>query len=231
MSDTIGIISGSGPEAGVDLWQKVLEAARRHHGADYSGDLDAPRVVIVSEPLLGLSMDLAANGDRVWEALEATARQVAEQSDVYGIACNTLNLYAQDLESLQLTSKLISVQSVTERYIHDKGLTRVGLLGARDVATLGTLSAYSELAELTEVVTPSDPDDVHELVLTVKRSGPDSREVRERFHRIVEDLDVEPVLLACTELPLIEPPADKTLVDVSTLLAEELASYATRPQI
>ncbi|MGI9623428.1 MAG: aspartate/glutamate racemase family protein [Acidimicrobiales bacterium] len=225
MNPTIGIISGSGPEAGIDLWHKVLIASRRRAGPAYSGDLDAPRVVVVSEPLLGLSMDLEAHGPQVWATLEATARQVAEQSDVYGIACNTLNLYAENLESLNLDSELISVQAVAAQYISSERLPSVGLLGARDVNTMGPLSAYRGLGEITEVITPQDPDDLHELVLQIKRSGPATPGLRKRFHHIIKMLDVEPVLLACTELPLLEPPDDVEVVDVSALLADALVSH------
>ena len=40
---TIGIITGSGPEAGIDLWVKVLDANKRLLGEGFQGDLDAPR--------------------------------------------------------------------------------------------------------------------------------------------------------------------------------------------
>ena len=59
MRPTLGIITGSGPEAGIDLWAKVLRKNMAAFGQDFRGDLDAPRVVVASEPELGLSMDLA----------------------------------------------------------------------------------------------------------------------------------------------------------------------------
>lgn len=36
----IGLIAGSGPEAGVDLWQKVIEETKALLGERYTGDLD-----------------------------------------------------------------------------------------------------------------------------------------------------------------------------------------------
>ena len=74
---TIGIIAGSGPEAGIDLWTKVLTATQQQLGAVFEGDIDAPRVVIVSEPQLGLSMDLRANEAATWDALARTVSNCA----------------------------------------------------------------------------------------------------------------------------------------------------------
>ena len=65
----LGIIAGSGPEAGVDLWRKILVANRIALNERFRGDIDAPHMVIISEPTLGLSMDLVANREPVWASL------------------------------------------------------------------------------------------------------------------------------------------------------------------
>ena len=86
----IGIITGSGPEAGLDLWQKVLEENRLAHGLDFRGDIDAPDVTVLSIPELGYSMDLPETTSRVWTALADACERIAPQVDVFAIACNTL---------------------------------------------------------------------------------------------------------------------------------------------
>jgi aspartate racemase len=91
---TIGIVTGSGPEAGIDLWAKILRGNASTLGAAFRGDLDAPRVVVLSEPQLGLSMDLAANETLVWEVMHQTAVTISGQTDFWAIACNTLNWFA-----------------------------------------------------------------------------------------------------------------------------------------
>ncbi len=58
MRKKIGIITGSGPEAGVDLWQKILKINKDILKEDFHGDLDAPNVTIFSVPELGHSMEL-----------------------------------------------------------------------------------------------------------------------------------------------------------------------------
>jgi aspartate racemase len=157
-SVTLGIITGSGPEAGLDLWAKVLLRNQHHLGPSFSGDLDAPRVVILSEPSLGLSMYLRTNETQV---------------DAFAIACNTLNWYAPQIEALGLSCEFVSFQSVLRDYIAQTGCPQLGLLGAQPVVELGHYSAYRCLEEIVALETPADHDSLHALIHDVKRFGRD----------------------------------------------------------
>ncbi|MEH0070001.1 hypothetical protein V6L77_06245 [Pannonibacter sp. Pt2-lr] len=131
---TLGIITGSGPEAGLDMWAKILRHTQDMMGCSFRGDLDAPRLVAVSEPELGLSMDLRENEDAVWAAMERAVQQIAPQVDAFAIACNTLNWFAPKIEVLLakmgVSARLVSFQSVVASEIRRSGSGRVGLLGA-----------------------------------------------------------------------------------------------------
>jgi aspartate racemase len=226
----IGIIAGSGPEAGVDLWAKVLQANRRLLGARYAGDLDAPEVVIVSVPELGLSMELDRHDARVWQALRRAAEQIAPQVDHYGIACNTLNHYAEPLAALGLPAQLVAMGDVAAAYLAEQGITRVALLGARPVMDLGPWSAYRALPARVRVEVPADTAELHEIIYEVKRRGGQAHDVVERFARVLGMLEAPVALLACTELPLIPVSvAQPRTVDVTELLALELARRSLEP--
>ncbi len=224
---TIGIVAGSGPDAGLDLWGKTLAASRRQQGDDYRGDTDAPRVVVVSEPELGLSMDIEHREAEVWTALETTVRQLAAQVDHYAIACNTLHYYTPHLDGLDLGAELVSVVDVARTYVAEHDLDPVGLLGARQVTELGRWSPYGPLAESASVVTTPRREELHQLIHDVKTHGPDHPGLAEAWAAVVADTPADTLLVACTELPLLpRPPTRKTLVDVTELLADELARRA-----
>ncbi len=226
---TIGIIAGSGPEAGIDLWQKVLATTRDRLGSAYRGDIDAPRVVLVSEPQLGASMDLPASDGPVWEALEATAREIADRCDVYAIACNTLNVYADRLRALDLGAELVAFPDAVDEWARTTGIARMGLLGARPVAELGEWSPYRPLAERHEIVTPLDPEPVHALIEAIKLDGGADPDHGRRLARIARELDADHVVLACTELPIVARPIEGvSLVDVTDLVANVLVSRVVR---
>ncbi|BCH34090.1 hypothetical protein MesoLjLc_60200 [Mesorhizobium sp. L-8-10] len=222
---SIGIVAGSGPEAGLDLWAKILKCNQAAIGAGFRGDLDAPRVVVVSEPRLGLSMDLATNEEAVWSAMRKSLAALAPQVDAYAIACNTLNWYAPRIAQLGLKAELVSFQSVIKDWIVRSEIRRVALLGAGPVTAMGEWSAYRGLADRVEVELPGDQAALHHLIEDVKRLGSDSPSLRPRFAQLVESLASDVVLLACTELPLISDiETEKSLVDVTDLVAHALVA-------
>jgi aspartate racemase len=220
----IGIITGSGPEAGVDLWTKLLRANRMLLGTRYGGDLDAPEVVIFSVPELGLSMELARNDAQVWQALQHTATQMAAHVDHYAIACNTLNHYADRLDALGLPARLVSVGDVVRDHLAEHGIHRVALLAALPVMDLGAWSAYRALPLHADVERPADVHELHEIIYEVKRRGGEQPDIVERFARVLAQLESDVALLACTELPLIPCTAARPrCIDVTDLLALALA--------
>jgi len=225
----IGIITGSGPEAGIDLWSKILQANRALHGSAFRGDLDAPSVTILSEPALGLSMELEANDGTVWDCLRSAAEAIAQRVDYYAIACNTLNYYQPQLEALRLPAKLVSFADVVLEFLRANEVTRVALLGARPVMDLGPWSHYRTLAQHIEIELPKprQAEQLHQLIYDVKAYGGDVPEIRQRFRAILDALEADNVLLACTELPLIPlGTMPKKVIDVTQLVAQKLAQLA-----
>jgi aspartate racemase len=219
----IGIITGSGPEAGLDLWSKILKANKERLGGRYSGDLDAPAVTIFSEPELGLSMELEQNDAPVWECLQRIATTMAPYVDYYAIACNTLNYYQDRLAALDLCCPLVSVTDVVSDYIRAHRLEGVALLGAKPVMDMGPWSPYSRLRGQVTIELPPDPQALHRLIYDVKTHGGDYPGLDGRFAAIIDSLAAETVLLACTELPLIPILSLRhQLVDVTALLARAL---------
>jgi aspartate racemase len=228
-SARIGIITGSGPEAGIDLWNKILQANRALLGERFRGDLDAPNVTVFSEPALGLSMELAENDAAVWACLKAAAEAIAQRVDYYAIACNTLNYYQPQLEALGLPAKLVSFADVVKIFLQERRIERVALLGARPVTDLGPWSHYRRLAEHVEIELPGAAmaEALHQLIYDVKTFGGNRPDIRSRFQAIVDELQSDTVLQACTELPLIPPlETGKRIVDVTELVARELAQLA-----
>lgn len=228
----IGIITGSGPEAGIDLWNKILRANRKLYGSGFRGDIDAPALTVLSEPELGLSMELEANDAVVWPCLRKTAEALAQRVDYYAIACNTLNYYQPQLDALQLPAQLVSFADVVRDFLEASRIERVALLGARPVTDLGPWSHYRALARHVsiELPKPAQAEQLHQLIYDVKSHGAeggDGEDISRRFRAILEALESDAVLLACTELPLIaREPSGKQIVDVTDLVARKLAQLA-----
>lgn len=222
---TIGIVAGSGPEAGIDLWAKILRRNAAVLGPAFRGDLDAPRVIVLSEPQLGLSMDLAANDAPVWATMQDTATRIASDCDVWTVACNTLNWYAPRIAGLNLPGEFVSFQAVVGDWIKASGIRKLGLLAAAPVTEMGEWSAYRDLSRLVEIEVPDDRAALQDLIYDVKRLGSADPGLRPRFAKIIEEMQADTLLLACTELPLIADfSTSKTLVDVTDLVADALVA-------
>jgi len=223
----IGVIAGSGPEAGIDLWSKILVANRIALGERFRGDIDSPPVVIFSEPRLGLSMDLAKNTDAVWQALRTTVLDIVPHVDVFTIACNTLHYYSPRIRELTGEATFLDVSDVARAYMHRNPSSSVGLMGATPVAMLDEWSPYLGLHREVGFETPADLGRLHGLIHDIKIAGGENADIRSRFSAIVAGMQASTIFLACTELPLVNAPIEgKTLVDINRLLADELVRHS-----
>ena len=224
MRKKIGIITGSGPEAGLDLWQKVLDANKEILKDRYHGDLDAPDLTILSVPQLGHSMELEKNYDMVWETLKETVEDICTRVDYFVIACNTLNVYENKIEEIGLKHKFLSTLDVVKDYIVTNDLDKISIIGALPVLEMKEFSVFKTLNDTFNVEVPKDFNAVHTLIYDVKKYGGQKHKVINDFRQIVDRLDSNDVFLACTELPLIKLVyKDKNLIDVTALLAKKLA--------
>jgi aspartate racemase len=219
----LGIIAGSGPEAGLQLWKAILDTARERLGAHYRGDIDAPHVVIVSDPMLGHSMDLRSYEDFVLRHLEEAVLTVDKNADVYAIACVTLHCFLPQIERIpNRVGTLVSGVDAIVAYAEKSSLKQIAVISAETIPREQSL-LLSRLNEFVTVELPSDPGLVRELVLDIKRLGGADRDVVSRFRRLIDSLTSETVVLACTDLPLVSTGIDdRQVIDCTKLLAESL---------
>jgi aspartate racemase len=99
------------------------------------------------------------------------------------------------------------------------------LLGARPVTDMGPWSHYRKLLGQIEVELPDATvaESLHQLIYDIKARG-NTPELREAFAAILDAMESDVVLLACTELPLVYAGhAHKEVVDVTDLVARKLA--------
>jgi aspartate racemase len=220
----IGIITGSGPEAGIDLWQKILIENKAILKEKFQGDLDAPNVTIFSVPQLGYSMELEKNYDLVWDILKKEVEKISLFVDYFAIACNTLNVYENKIEEIGYKDKFLSTLDVVKDYIQEFNLEQIAIIGALPVIEMKEFSVFSSLNKSFNVEVPKDFQKVHQLIYDIKRVGGSDKKVIEDFKEILDNLESKNVFLACTELPLIQIEyGNKNLIDVTLLLAKKLA--------
>jgi aspartate racemase len=219
----LGIIAGSGPEAGLQLWEAVLDTARERLGSLYRGDIDAPYVVIVSDPVLGHSMDLRSYEESVLRHLEEAVLTIDKTAEVYAIACVTLHCFLPQIEQIpNREGTLVSAIDAIVAYAEKSSLKQIAVISAETIPREGS-PLLRRLKQFVTVELPNDPELVRELVLDIKRLGGADRDVVSRFHKLVDSLTSETVMLACTDLSLVTTRIDgRKIIDCTKLLAESL---------
>ena len=222
----IGIVAGSGPDAGMDLWRKLLQIAKHGSGNSFRGDVDAPYVIICSNPALGLSMDMAKHKELVWSELSQVLAGISSFVDCVCIACYTLHVFEDRIHSLELSAEFVSLISVVVEYVLGRNLQSVGLLTAGAITT-SLPPLLTALEGLCEVEIAANPAAVRQLIFDIKTGEPRDPEIIGKFEQVIRDMDSETVILGCTELSLVQTKVEgRGLVDGVALLAEELARRA-----
>jgi aspartate racemase len=194
-------------------------------GSLYRGDIDAPYVVIVSDPMLGHSMDLQSHEDLVLRHLEDAVLTIDKNADVYAIACVTLHCFLPQIELIpNRVGTLVSGIDAIVAYAEKSSLKQIAVICAETIPREQSL-LLSRLNEFVTVELPNDPGFVRELVLDIKRLGGAHRDVVSRFRKLIDSLTSETVMLACTDLPLVTTRIDgRTIIDCTKLLAESLVN-------
>lgn len=222
----IGIVAGSGSEAGIDLWNKLLRASKASLGDTYRGDVDAPYVIICSSPSLGLSMDMAKHKELVWSELSRTLVEISSFVDCICIACYTMHVFEDQIHTLGLSAEFVSLVGEVVKHLASRNYPTVGLLTAGAI-TSSPSPLLAALDGQCEVERAADPEAVRQLIFDIKAGEPRSPEIVSRFERIIRGMDSEIVILGCTELSLVQIEVEgKELVDGVKLLAGELARRA-----
>ena len=232
----IGIIGGSGPEAGVDLFTKVLAEHRRRIGDCYTGDRDAPDMILFNVSALGgprTEADVEPGSPAraaSWRALEGAVKNALASCDIFGIACNTLHVFAREVAALcgDRKSAFVSIVDATIDRLPPSGGGAPGVAILGGPATTGPNSPYRVA---TAPLAETERERLQKIIWDVKRTGP-SAASRAAFAGLVETLrgrGIETLVLACTELPLVADPGATALLDPTMALAAALLDAAAAP--
>jgi aspartate racemase len=206
---TLGIIGGLGPESTVDYYQRIVALYRER-----TGDGSYPEFIINSVDLKkGLDFmdanDLTGMADYLLQGVGKLARAGAN----FGlISANTPHIVFEEVAS-KSPIPLISIVEATCAAAKARKLKRLALLGTR-FTMQGTFYSKVFTREGIELVVPDTKDQeyIHDKYLNELVPGRFLAETRAGLLAIVDRLkaksDIDGVILAGTELPLILRDAD-----------------------
>ncbi len=223
----IGIITGTGPYAGIDLWDKILKVNQGIMGADFRGDIDCPELYIFSIPDLGLSMQLERFDYVIWEKLKNALLSLDKLVDAFIIACNTLHYYNLQIEKLNLKATFISINKVLETYLNNNNIAVFALIGVNTIDISNKYFPFQNLLEKYQIERLSliILDKLHKLSIDIKRKGVTDLHKRKMIE-VLKGIKSETCVLACTEFPLLNISLPyKKIVDLNLLLARSVVHF------
>src|SRR6202030_956022 len=201
---TLGIIGGLGPESTIDYYQRIIALYRER-----TGDGSYPEFIINSVNLTkGLDFlaanDLAGMADYLFKEIRKLARAGAD----FGlISANTPHIVFDDVAP-KSPIPLISIVEATCAVAKSREMKRIALFGTR-FTMQGSFYPKVFSREGIELVTPdsADQDYMHDKYMNELIPGNFLPETRAGLLAIVDRLknriDIDGVILAGTELPLI----------------------------
>ena len=229
---TLGIIGGLGPESTVDYYQRIIALFRER-----TGDRHYPEFVIVSVDLRkGLdfmeSNDLSGMADYLLQAIGTLARAGAN----FGlISANTPHIVFDEVAS-QSPIPLLSIVEATCAAAKARELKRLALFGTRYTMQASFYpKVFSREGIELLVPGPNDQNWIHDKYFSELVPGISLPETRAGLIEIVDRIkaksDIDGVILAGTELPLILcdphhngiPFLDTTKIHVETAVDEMLS--------
>ena len=204
MKQRMIIIGGMGPQASLELHQRIIRRASANGARDGT---DFPYTVHLSLPV----PDFIANESRRSEALEIIINELknisASMDDVIIIACNTAHLLQPDIER-RLNIRITSMVDAAIDYVSRHHKT-IRLLASPTTIRTGLYDKPLKAAGVTVLTPDKDEEQALEVIIRAVISGqaiPQSAldKVPITFQseqaNAVNYINNPPILLGCTEL-------------------------------
>src|SRR5437773_5202187 len=206
---TLGVIGGLGPESTIDYYEKIIALYRER-----TRDGSYPRFIIISVDLKK-GLNFMEAGDLAGMAaylLEGIGKLGDAGADFALISANTPHVVFDEVAS-KSPIPLISIIEATCAAAKALGLKRLALFGTR-FTMQGTFYPKVFSRKGVELVVPDleDQEYIHDKYLNELVPGKFLPETRDGLVAIVDRMqaksDIDGVILAGTELPLILRDAD-----------------------
>ncbi len=221
----VGIIGGMGPEATVDLMQRIIA----HTVA--LDDIDHIRCIVDNNPKIPsrIKAILGEGAENPGPSMADMARRLEQYgADFLVIPCNTAHYYYKYVAEAVSIPVVHLIDLVVHTLLAENpNLREIGILGSNTIIKTG-LYATRFSARGVRVVYPEGPfqNKLFELIRMVK-SGRTGGEVSERFIDICNSLAVRGIdlcILGCTELGVIKADLPIRSIDAADVLAKEIVA-------
>lgn len=224
---TVGILGGMGPEATVDLMQRIIA------NTPARDDVDHIRCLVDNDPKIPSRIQaILGNHDenpgpylaRMAKGLEAWG------ADFLVIPCNTAHAYYSYVAEAVHIPVVHLIDLVVDQVVREKGTAEcVGILGSN---TIVKTQLYTEkfAAVGMQVIYPDDDvqEQLFQIIRRVKKGETDGLILQElrTIARHLKAKGATTAILGCTELGIIAEDLPFLVIDAAEVLAQEVVAVA-----
>jgi len=223
----VGILGGMGPEATVDLMQRIIRLTPALDDADHI------RCIVDNNPKVPsrIKSIIESRGEDPGPCMADMARRLESWgADFLVIACNTAHHYYENVRDAVDVPVINLIGLVTEHLMEKfLGQEKIGILASPAVKITELYVRRFAIAGLKDIW----PDKEHhelllEVIKSIKRGDTGSKVIQDYqlVCRHLVDQGADLAIIACTELSALNADLPIKTVDAAQVLAKEIVDVA-----
>lgn len=219
----VGIIGGMGPEATVDLMQRLI---RLTPALD---DIDHIRCIVDNNPKIPsrIKAIIEGDGENPGPVMVDMARRLESYgADLLAIPCNTAHHYYDDVAKA-VEIPVLNIVELVAHHIDNffPHLKKIGMLASPAVRMTRLYKTYFERLNIEDIWPESyDQDRLFKIIRDVKMGhvGPDTQKAYEEICQGLNMQGADLAIVGCTELSALGGKLPIPVVDASDVLARAI---------
>jgi len=227
MEKIVGILGGMGPEATVDLMQRIIQLTPA------LDDRDHIRCIVDNNPKVPSRIKAIIEGDGEDPGpcmAEMAGKLESWGADFLVIACNTAHYYYDAVQQAVHIPVINMIDLVSHHVkVNFPEQNKIGILASPAVAMTGLYSKRFKKFGIKDIW--PDPDYQASLFKVIKeiKKGNTGSTVRDAYEKVCEHLlkkDIKTAIIACTELSALDSSLPINIIDAAQVLAMEIVQIA-----
>lgn len=221
--NTIGLIGGMTPQSTILYYQILNDLSSQLFGEKHSCK------VVISSVDFGALSKLQSQGR--WDLLDQMMAEEGKRLEAAGVSCilitaNTMHLCI-DAVRKAVQVPVIHIAEATAKAIHDKGISKVALLGTKYTMEKTFYADVLTSESITTIIPEQeDRDVIHEVIYGELAKGLVTPSSKAKYLEIINRLisqGAQGIILGCTEIPML---ISQTDVAVPTFNTTEIHAKA-----
>lgn len=223
----VGILGGMGPEATVDLMQRIIALTPA------LDDIDHVRCIVDNNPKVPsrIKAIIDGNGEDPGPCMADMAKRLeAWGADFLAIPCNTAHYYYNAVAGA-VQIPVINLLDLVVAHVKETRETcrSIGVLASTAVLRTRLYEKRFEHIGITVVYPPQELQGKLLDVIKKVKAGNSSQEIAIQYQEICQSLTeagVDVAIVACTELGVIKTDVSLELIDATDVLARKIVAVA-----